>query len=475
MDKSDPETSGDTASEIDREGDNQTENEIYLEILSDLFPDSSKTLDSQPEDFNDKHSEPTATSENNNEPDQQPTSSVQDLLALLSQGGISEHQSDISSPCSVPDFDFFHDIASDNSIDWETASSKAMLQIVQTDHPYLSHTSSNQGEEEEPFKTTSCSSIPDAELIHDFFVHTTNMIAYQPIGDIGNHCRPVHITPTTLIGCPELTQASVVDEQLQNRVTTPDSQISKMSPTALSSTAKILAITSENASKVIQSRPKLVQRESKMTTDTPWKKAASFGPHPSKLHRNTSTSSKTTESQPPTLQHHVHDDKVQNTLPPKQVETKNKPQDAETSTDKATLDNNLSTNGADENNFKDTESCQSLKSRSSVEQTGIALTTLGESEYLSEADVKALWTAECKAVFEKVQEESLLNCALTLLLKGWENYMSLTFEDVQQLEIDAAREMKYSDEVVEMLEDKDRYVWQIIEEMEPRDFSVNWS
>ena len=81
------------------------------------------------------------------------------------------------------------------------------------------------------------------------------------------------------------------------------------------------------------------------------------------------------------------------------------------------------------------------------------------------------WTSECKAVFEKVQQASYLGCAVTLLQEMWEQYLSNTFETIRQQEIQRATTVDFCNEVRQMIEDDERYVCQIIEEMEPTTFS----
>lgn len=42
----------------------------------------------------------------------------------------------------------------------------------------------------------------------------------------------------------------------------------------------------------------------------------------------------------------------------------------------------------------------------------------------------------------------------------------MTPEEVNRFEVDAAREAGVTNDVIEMLTDKDRYVWQLIDELE---------
>lgn len=96
---------------------------------------------------------------------------------------------------------------------------------------------------------------------------------------------------------------------------------------------------------------------------------------------------------------------------------------------------------------------------------------------LSEPEKKNSEKTQCKSVnkddwrtINKVFEaERTLNLYLKhtaeLLVRRWGEYLSMTSEQIRQFEIQNAKEAGMIDEVVEMLEDKDRYVWQLIEDL----------
>ena len=76
---------------------------------------------------------------------------------------------------------------------------------------------------------------------------------------------------------------------------------------------------------------------------------------------------------------------------------------------------------------------------------------------------------EWKSINKALEAERTLNLYLKytaeLLVRRWGEYLTMTTEQIRQCEIDSAREAGMVEEVIEMLEDKDRYVWQLIDEL----------
>lgn len=72
------------------------------------------------------------------------------------------------------------------------------------------------------------------------------------------------------------------------------------------------------------------------------------------------------------------------------------------------------------------------------------------------------WMNLRKAVEEEVHEAAVLNHAMELMLQRWAEYLTLTSSDIQLSELERCN---MASEVIEMLEDRDRYVWQLIDEL----------
>lgn len=64
---------------------------------------------------------------------------------------------------------------------------------------------------------------------------------------------------------------------------------------------------------------------------------------------------------------------------------------------------------------------------------------------------------------EEVRYNALLQYAMSLLVKRWAEYLSFTPEQMYKFELENGRKSDLTEEVLEMLEDKDRHIWQIIE------------
>ena len=96
---------------------------------------------------------------------------------------------------------------------------------------------------------------------------------------------------------------------------------------------------------------------------------------------------------------------------------------------------------------------------------------------LTEPEKKKSEGTECKAVNEDdwrainkaLDAERTLNLYLKhtagLLVRRWGEYLAMTSEQISKFELENAKEAGMIDEVIEMLEDKDRYVWQLIDEL----------
>ncbi|XP_045194508.2 uncharacterized protein LOC123550134 [Mercenaria mercenaria] len=61
---------------------------------------------------------------------------------------------------------------------------------------------------------------------------------------------------------------------------------------------------------------------------------------------------------------------------------------------------------------------------------------------------------------------TLIQYTAELLVRRWGEYLSMTMEQISSFEIENAKQHKMAEEVVDMLEDKGRYVWQLIEELQ---------
>ena len=79
-------------------------------------------------------------------------------------------------------------------------------------------------------------------------------------------------------------------------------------------------------------------------------------------------------------------------------------------------------------------------------------------------DIKA-WKNYRRAKEEEAQFDTLLKYTMKLLLEKWAEYLAFPSEKIREEEIQNAKDMQLADEVIEMLEDKDRYVWQLIDEI----------
>ena len=97
--------------------------------------------------------------------------------------------------------------------------------------------------------------------------------------------------------------------------------------------------------------------------------------------------------------------------------------------------------------------------------------TLPESKNKTpeKAECKPVNQDEWKSINKALEAERTLNLYLKytteLLVRRWGEYLALTSEQIRQFEIENAKETGMIEEVIEMLEDKDRYVWQLIDEL----------
>ena len=76
------------------------------------------------------------------------------------------------------------------------------------------------------------------------------------------------------------------------------------------------------------------------------------------------------------------------------------------------------------------------------------------------------WNSKVKCLEAEREMNTLLNYTAELLVLRWREYLSMTMEEIRRFEVMNAKEIGAVEEVVEMLEDKDRYVWQLIEELQ---------
>lgn len=79
---------------------------------------------------------------------------------------------------------------------------------------------------------------------------------------------------------------------------------------------------------------------------------------------------------------------------------------------------------------------------------------------------KAVWRATARFYAAEQELNTLLRFTADLLVRRWGQYLSMTAEQVAKFELENAKEVGLAQEVIEMLEDKDRYVWQLIDELE---------
>lgn len=61
--------------------------------------------------------------------------------------------------------------------------------------------------------------------------------------------------------------------------------------------------------------------------------------------------------------------------------------------------------------------------------------------------------------------ETELDYALKLMIQRWSEYLKFTEKEMYQFELENAKYFNLTTDVIEMLEDRGRYVWQLIEEM----------
>ncbi|CAG2227905.1 unnamed protein product [Mytilus edulis] len=64
---------------------------------------------------------------------------------------------------------------------------------------------------------------------------------------------------------------------------------------------------------------------------------------------------------------------------------------------------------------------------------------------------------------EEVRYNALLQHTMSLLVKRWAEYLSFSPEQMYKFELENGIKSDLTDEVLEMLQDKDRHIWQIIE------------
>lgn len=64
---------------------------------------------------------------------------------------------------------------------------------------------------------------------------------------------------------------------------------------------------------------------------------------------------------------------------------------------------------------------------------------------------------------EEVRYNALLQYTMSLLVKKWAEYLAFTPDKMYEFELENARNSDLTDDVIEMLEDRDLHVWQILD------------
>lgn len=101
------------------------------------------------------------------------------------------------------------------------------------------------------------------------------------------------------------------------------------------------------------------------------------------------------------------------------------------------------------------------------------LSAIGAREVESDETSGNEWTSvdsltwkEINRLAENEREMNiLLKHTADLLVRRWGEYVTMTTDDIRKFEIQNAKEVGMIDEVIEMLEDKNRYVWELIDDL----------
>ncbi|KAH3711110.1 hypothetical protein DPMN_070610 [Dreissena polymorpha] len=78
---------------------------------------------------------------------------------------------------------------------------------------------------------------------------------------------------------------------------------------------------------------------------------------------------------------------------------------------------------------------------------------------------KSEWTTARRLMEAEHELNTLLRYTARLLVRRWGEYLTMSRDQMSMFELSSAREADAAQEVLEMLEDKDRYVWQLIDEL----------
>jgi hypothetical protein len=75
------------------------------------------------------------------------------------------------------------------------------------------------------------------------------------------------------------------------------------------------------------------------------------------------------------------------------------------------------------------------------------------------------WTTVNRCAEVERELNTLIQYTAELLIRRWGEYLTMTTEQISVYEIENAKQHKMIEDVIDMLEDKDRYVWQLIDDL----------
>ena len=143
-----------------------------------------------------------------------------------------------------------------------------------------------------------------------------------------------------------------------------------------------------------------------------------------------------------------------------------KKKDAAASEKDKTEDNSNNTRFEKEKILRSSKTSDKTKIKRSKARKIVSDTDKKNSE---KTQCKSVNSDDWRSINKALDEERILNLymkhAAGLLVRRWGEYLVMTSEQIRQFEIQNAKEADMIDEVIEMLEDKDRYVWQLIDEL----------
>ncbi|ESO83102.1 hypothetical protein LOTGIDRAFT_169743 [Lottia gigantea] len=117
----------------------------------------------------------------------------------------------------------------------------------------------------------------------------------------------------------------------------------------------------------------------------------------------------------------------------------------------------------------------SRRASKDINKTPLSSTSITWKELEKRRQEKEIYSYECRAVQGKAEKNSLIKYASELLESSWKQYLSTPTEQLNhQNEKPEEQESGPTDDVIEMLEDRSRYVWQIIDEMPPRNLPLSF-